>query len=90
MPAILDPCDLGVTGWRFDEADLVRDKRCDVDELRPQLGLVCQIFVDVADTRRLVLVRVLWSTGHIEDLVGEAIDNALERSVAGVRLPLDP
>ena len=79
MPKILDPCGLGISGWRFDEADLVRDRRCDDEVCGPQLGMVCQIFVDVGDAQRLILVRVLWSTGLVEDLVGESIDNALER-----------
>ena len=91
MPKILDPNSLSeISGWRFDEADLVRDRRCDDEFCDPQIGMVCQIFVDVGDALRLVLVRVLWSTGLIEDLVGESIDNALQRVCVGVRLPLDP
>ena len=77
-----------ITDWRFDEGDLVRDKRCECRERRgtPVLGLVYQIFVDIGDTNRLAMVRVMWSTGVSESLIGEAIDNALERVRAAVRL----
>jgi hypothetical protein len=85
MPGILST-DPKHHRWRFDECDIVRDLRHDDDLDRPILGIITQIFVDVGDMTRLMMVRVMWSTGQTETLVGDAIDNALVRATAACKV----